>query len=193
MRILGASPTTSPAPATSRTRWRGPAPGPRCTSASTTRLDGGGRRRRRRAEVAVDPGRRGRRAVARGGPRWLRAGLPADRLQVLLDLRFDRRRQHRPGRRGAARRARRRRWRWSARRSRRRPHRLPGASLRRRPAAQRKRHGAAPADADDRPRPPPLAGAADDAGDVGHLPLAVLRAGGGAEALAAAGRAAASG
>ena len=86
------------------------------------------------------------------------AGAGADRLQVLLDLRFDAGGQHRPGRRGAARRS-------SAADGRaglpgvsgQPAHGLPGASLRRRPAAQRERHGAPPAQPDDRPGPAALA------------------------------------
>ena len=117
----------------------------------------GRRRRGRRAEVALDPGGRRGRAVARGGARARRGRGGADRLQVLLDLRFDAGGQHRPGRRGAARGARGRGRAGLPGVSGQPAHRLPGASLRRRPAAQRERHGAPPAQPDDRPGPAALA------------------------------------
>ena len=94
--------------------------------------------------------------------RALRGGRSgADRLQVLLDLRFDAGRQHRPGGRGAPRPPRRRRRARLSGLPGRRAHHLPGPSLRRRPSPQRERHGAPPAQSDDRRRPPPLAGSAD--------------------------------
>ena len=59
------------------------------------------RGRRRRAEEPLDRrGRRGR-ALDRGVRVAAGAGLPAIRVQVLLDLRFDAGGQYRPGRRGA--------------------------------------------------------------------------------------------
>ena len=120
-----------------------------------------GRRRRARSRARSPPPRPSRSRSRR--PRLAaRPGLPADHLQILLDLRFDAAGQYRPGRRGAAR----------PRSATSRPSvcpafpgagrtHLPGPSLRRRPAALRIRHGAPPADADDRPRHPPLAAAPD--------------------------------
>ena len=70
---------------------------------------------------------------------------------------FDAGGQHRPGRRGAARGARGRGRAGLPGVSGQPAHRLPGASLRRRPAAQRERHGAPPAQPDDRPGPAALA------------------------------------
>ena len=114
------------------------------------------RRDRRGGDRAQDP--LGRRRPRRWRSRWppaagWRRTAPADRLQILLDLRFHARGQHRPGRRGAARRARRGRWRWSAR-----PSRPPGGRSTRAISSSHDRlservgHGEAPADADDRPR-----------------------------------------
>ncbi len=77
--------------------------------------------------------------------------MPPDLLQVLLDLRFDRRRQYRPRRRRAGQGARRR----PAARDRlpglprERPHHLSRPPVRGRRAAQRIGHGAPPAHADD--------------------------------------------
>ena len=96
--------------------------------------------------------------------RWLvRARRRADRLQILLDLRFDAAGQYRPGGGGAAGRARRAAGARLPGLSRQRPHALSGPSVRRRPPAERIRHGEAPADADDRPGHPALAVAADQA------------------------------
>ena len=119
------------------------------------------RGRHRRAEVALAAARRGGPAVAGGAGVAARARLPADSVQILLDLQFDARRQHRPGRRCAGRRARGRPGDLLPGLPRHRPDRVPGPSLRRGPAAQRKRHGNPPADPDDRPRPAALARPAD--------------------------------
>ena len=56
------------------------------------------RSRRRRVEDAFDPGGRSGRAVACGAGLAEGARLPADPVQILLDLRFDARRQYRTGR-----------------------------------------------------------------------------------------------
>ena len=76
---------------------------------------------RRGAEDALDPGGGGGRRSVAGGALAARPGLPADPVQILLDLRFDAGGQYRPGRRGAARADRSRRWPSSAR-----PFRRPG-------------------------------------------------------------------
>ena len=90
-----------------------------------------------------------------------RGRLPAVLLQVLLHLRQHRRRQHRPGRRCADRGTR---LRLRARLSGvpgECAQRLSGPSVRRRHAAERERHGAPSADADDRRQPGARAVAAD--------------------------------
>ena len=90
-----------------------------------------------------------------------RGRLPAVLLQILLDLRQHRCRQYRPGRRCADRSTR---LRLRARLpgvSRQCAQRLSGLSVRRRHAAERKRHGAPSADADDRRQPGARAVAAD--------------------------------
>jgi hypothetical protein len=117
-------------------------------------------RGRRPQEPKPAPGRRrgpvpGRPAVAAG------AGDRAAVLQVLLDLRLDRRRQHRAGRRRPA----------EGGRgladgrlpglARARPDRAPGPPVRRRPAAVRVLDAPPPADPDDRSGPGPGAGAPD--------------------------------
>ena len=96
--------------------------------------------------------------------RWLVAQWRrADRLQILLDLRFHAARKYRPCGGSAAGRARRAAGACLPGLSRQRPHALPGPSVRRRPPAEQVRHGEAPADADDRPGHQALAVAADQA------------------------------
>ena len=85
---------------------------------------------------------------------WLQGGgRAADPVQILLDLRFDRCRQYRPGGRSADGRARRRLHACSARRSRSGADDLSRLSVRRRRAAVRIGHARPPADADARPDP----------------------------------------
>ena len=114
--------------------------------------------------------------IARRGPLAARPGMSADRLQILLDLRFDARGQYRPGRRGAGRGARRRRRPSPARPFRRSGGGCSGPPLRRRPAAQRVRHGEPSAQPDDRCRYPALA-AAPDAGRGRACALRAVRGG----------------
>ena len=121
------------------------------------------RRRRRRAQVAHDPGRRRGAAIARRARVAARARCRADLLQVLLDLRLDRRGQHRAGRRGAAGRARHRLHDRLPGVAGEPPQRLPGPPVRRRRAAVGFGDAPPSADADDRREPRARAGPADAA------------------------------
>ena len=136
------------------------------------RCGGGG------AEVAHQPGRRGRGAVARSRRGAAGARRAAAVLQVLLDVRFDRRGQHRPGGRGAA-----------ATGSvasiaiacpafpDQQAHGLSGQSVRRRRAAGGKPDEGSPADADARFQPGARAAAADQAaGRAGAVRASSTRA-----------------
>ena len=133
---------------------------------------------RRRAEKPDNPGRGGR----RDKPRRARLAAPrrgaADPFQILLDLRFDRPGQYRPGRRGAARRLGFRLHLVLPRFSRERPDDLQRLSVRRRRAAVGIRHARPSADADARPLPRARPAAPDDgAGRAGAARHGRARAG----------------
>ena len=117
--------------------------------------------RRRRVEVAHRAGAAGDRGKPRRTRLAARRRLPAVLLQVLLHLRQHRRRQYRSGRRCADRRTRLRLRACLSGVPGECAQRLSGPSVRRRHSAQRERHGAPSADADDRRQPGARAVAAD--------------------------------
>ena len=134
--------------------------------------------RRRGAEIPHHSGAGGRRPVPGGGRRpCARPGADASVLQVLLDLRLDRRGQYRPGHRGAPHLHRQRlhprlpglpgQW----------PHGLPGPSLRERRAAAREQHEGPPADAHAGFEPRPRAAAPDRSCSVGLVAFEDVDAG----------------
>jgi hypothetical protein len=175
---LAASPTTSPAPPTSPTTscaaacaWCRPSA---CPTARWTKRPTPSSSRSRAARFP----RPKRCAKPAGAAMAARAGRRPDLLQVLLHLRLDAGRQHRPGDRSLDGRAGHRLHHRLSRVPRQRPHGVQGLPVRRRRAAARIGHAQPPADADDGFQPGARAAGADAAqGGPDRLPQRGARRG----------------